>query len=121
MYAVCYNFYSVKRVQIHGTEYRPCCALRIVEMDEVGFSDNPSYGKVEEIIIWEDEQFFILTVLRTSEFHQQFMAYEVLTINQKIVVLLINLSWKGALNIITKNAKYFIVEKESALVEDTEI
>ena len=84
MYAVCYNFYSVKRVQIHGTEYRPCCALRIVEMDEVGFSDNPSYGKVEEIIIWEDEQFFIHTVLRTSEFHQQFMAYEVLTINQKI-------------------------------------
>lgn len=41
--------------------------------------------------------------------------------NHNIVVLLNNLSWMGTLNIITKNAKYFIVEKESALVEDTEI
>ena len=57
--------FSVKRNVIHGTEYRPWCVLRLQEMDDMGH-DFPIYGHVEEIIIWEDENFFIATKLFLS-------------------------------------------------------
>lgn len=32
---------------------------------------------MDEIIVWEDEKFFVLTELETLSFHNQFMAYKV--------------------------------------------
>ena len=60
--------FRVKRVGIHGIEYRPGCVLRLREMDDVE-NDYPVYGQVDEIIVWEDEKFFILTELATLSFH----------------------------------------------------
>lgn len=31
-------------MEIHGISYKPGCALRLGEMDEVGERDYPSYG-----------------------------------------------------------------------------
>ena len=52
----------VKRVGIHEIEYRPGRVLRLHEMDDLE-NDYPVYGQVDEIIVWEDEKFFILTEL----------------------------------------------------------
>ena len=68
--------FTVKRVGIHGIEYRPGCVLRLREMDDVE-NDYPVYGQVDEIIVWEDEQFLILTELATLSFDHHHMAYEV--------------------------------------------
>ena len=51
--------FRVKRVGIHGIEYRPGCVLRLCEIDDVE-NDYPVYGQVDEIIVWEDEKFFNL-------------------------------------------------------------
>ena len=78
LYIDCDNvllLFSVRHIVIHGTEYRPGCVLRLQEMDDIG-NDFPIYGQVEEIIIWEDEKFFIATKLETLSFHKQYMAYE---------------------------------------------
>ena len=38
-------------------------------------NDYPVYGQVDEIVVWEDEKFFILTELETLCFHNHIMAY----------------------------------------------
>ena len=40
----------VKRVGIHGIEYRPRCVLRLREMDDLE-NEYPVYGQVDEIIV----------------------------------------------------------------------
>ncbi|CAH3115461.1 unnamed protein product [Porites lobata] len=107
----------VKRVGIHGIEYRPGCVLRLREMDDVE-NDYPVYGQVDEIIVWEDEKFFILTELATLSFHHHFMAYEVERTDHKAVVLRHDLQWYGVLHIVQKNGKKFIVEKDTCCIED---
>ena len=77
--------FTVKRVGIHGIEYRPGCVLRLREMDDVE-NDYPVYGQVDEIIVWEDEQFLILTELATLSFDHHHMAYEVERTDHKAVV-----------------------------------
>ena len=86
-------------------------------MDEFGGKDYPSYDQLEEIIILEDSKFFIVEVLETS-FHSRFMCYEVVLTNERVVVLLQNLPWHGVLNIVRKHDNLFIVEKDTASVED---
>ena len=54
-------------------------------MDDVE-NDYPVYGQVDEIIVWEDEKFFILTELATLSFDHQFLAYEVERTEHKAVV-----------------------------------
>ena len=54
-------------------------------MDDVE-NDYPVYGQVDEIIVWEDEKFFILTELATLSFDHHFMAYEVERTDHKAVV-----------------------------------
>ncbi|CAH3033353.1 unnamed protein product, partial [Porites evermanni] len=76
---------SVKRVGIHGIEYRPGCVLRLREMDDVE-NEYPVHGQVDEIIVWEDEKFLILTELATLSFDHHFMAYEVESTDHKAVV-----------------------------------
>ena len=49
-------------------------------------NDYPVYGQVDEIIVWEDEKFFILTELATLSFDHHFMAYEVERTDHKAVV-----------------------------------
>ena len=109
--------FRVKRVGIHGIEYRPGCVLRLREMDDVE-NDYPVYGQVDEIIVWEDEKFFILTELATLSFHHHFMAYEVGRTDHKAVVLRHDLQWYGVLHIVQKNGKKFIVEKDTCCIED---
>lgn len=88
-------------------------------MDEFGERDYPSYGKLEEILIWQDQKFFILNLLKTIEFACHLMSYKVSPTKQKIVVFPHSLSWHGVLNIVLKNGDLFLVEKESAAIEDT--
>ena len=113
----CLLMFRVKRVGIHGIEYRPGCVLRLREMDDVE-NDYPVYGQVDEIIVWEDEKFFILTELATLSFHHHFMAYEVDRTDHKAVVLRHDLQWYGVLHIVQKNGKKFIVEKDTCCIED---
>ena len=86
-------------------------------MDDVE-NDYPVYGQVDEIIVWEDEKFFILTELATLSFHHHFMAYEVERTDHKAVVLRHDLQWYGVLLIVQKNGKKFIVEKDTCCIED---
>ena len=87
-------------------------------MDEFGERDYPSYGKLEEILIWEDQKFFVVTLLKTIEFTCHLMSYKVLPTEEKIIVFPESLSWHGVLNIVLKNGHLFVVEKESASIED---
>ena len=64
-------------------------------MDEVGESDYPTYGKLEEIIIWDDEKFFVVVLCETVEFNAHFMSYKIVTNEQKVVVCPQSLSWHG--------------------------
>ena len=73
-------------------------------------NDYPDYGQVDEIIVWEDEIFFILTELETLCFHNHFVAYEVERSDNKAVVLYHDLPWHGVLHVVQKNGKKFIVE-----------
>jgi hypothetical protein len=107
----------VKHVEIHGVSYRPGCALRLQEMDDLGERDYPSYGIVEEILIWEDGKFFVAKVLETIAFHHHLMSYEVITTNKSVVVVLGNLPWHGVLNIVRKSGQLFILEKDTANIE----
>ena len=78
--------FSVKYVQIHGIEYRPGRAIRIADMDEVGECDYLTYGKLKEIIVWNNEKFFVVIVLReTLEFNSHLMSYKIVTTKQKVV------------------------------------
>ena len=86
-------------------------------MDDIGHGF-PIYGQVEEIIIWEDEKFFIATKLETISFHKQYMAYEIEREVTRVVVSGINLPWYGALNGILENGKKFIMEKDTSCIED---
>ena len=71
----------------HGIEYRPGCVLRLREMDDVE-NDYPVYGQVDEIIVWEDEKFFILTALATlSSWHMKLRG---LTIKQLFCAMTYN-------------------------------
>lgn len=108
----------MKCVSIHGVEYRPGCVLRLNEMDEFGNRDYPEYGRLDEVIVWEDDKFFIVTVLQTVSFFCQYMSYEVQPTEQKRVVLTNGIPWHGVLNIIKKGGKSFVVEKDSACIED---
>lgn len=87
-------------------------------MDEFGERDYPSYGKVEEIVVWEDSKFFVVHVLETLAFHRHFMCYQVFPTNRKMVVVLQNLPWHGVLNILKKNGDLYIVERDTSNVED---
>lgn len=53
----------MKHLSIHGIEYRPGCVLRLQEMTGFGERDYPVYGRLNEIIVWEDDKFFLITVL----------------------------------------------------------
>ncbi|XP_028395767.1 uncharacterized protein LOC114519789 [Dendronephthya gigantea] len=107
----------VKHVEIHGVRYRPGCALRLQEMDDLGERDYPCYGIVEEILIWEDGKFFVVKVLETIAFHHHFMSYEVNFTDKCAVVVLDNLPWHGVLNVVKKNAQMFVVEKDTVNIE----
>lgn len=101
-------FVRVKGVGIHGIEYRPGCDLRLHEMDDVDDLENeyPVYGQVDEIIVWEDLKFFILTELETLCFHNHFIASDVDRSDNKAVVLRHDLPWH-------------VVEKDTSCIEDT--
>ena len=90
-------------------------------MDELGERDYPSYGKLQDIIIWEDDKFFVLMLLKTVEFNRHLMSYMVLPTEQKIVMSPQSLPWHGVFNLVLKNGNIFVVEKESAAIEDTEL
>ena len=46
------------------------------------------------------------------------MAYEIERKDIRVVVSWINLPWYGVLNVILKNGKKFIVEKDTSCIED---
>lgn len=87
-------------------------------MDDSGERDYPEYGQLDEVIIWEDAKYFVVTVFQTVSFCCQYMSYDVLPTEQKRVVIPNSLPWHGVLHIIKKAGKAFIVEKESSNVED---
>ena len=82
-------------------------------MDELG-NDYPVSGQVDEIIVWEDDKFFILTELETISFHNHFMAYEVEITYNRAVVLRHDIPWHGVSRIVHENGKKFIVEKDTS-------
>ena len=90
-------------------------------MDGWGKRDYPTYGKVEEVIIWNDVKYFVIALLETVEFSCHFMGYKVVSADQKTVVRPQALPWHGVLNIILKNGDSFVVEKECASIEETDL
>ena len=105
----------MRSVQIHGIEYRPTFIVRIKEIDSA--NDFPVYGSIQEIIVWEDEKFFSLALLRTKSFHEHFMAYEVEVTEEKLLISYHNLSRHGCLHMIKKTGRDYIVEKDTAKIE----
>ena len=103
---------------IHGIELRPGCALRIKNMCEFDRQDFPVYAQLKEIIVWEDEKFFIVNILDTVAFSHQFMGYQVRHSKEDAVVLFHNLPSHGVYNIVSKRGKKFIIEKSCANVEE---
>ena len=79
-------------------------------MDDIGHVF-PIYGQVEEIIIWEDEKFFIATKLETLSFHKQYMAYEIEREDTRVIISWSNLPWYGVLNVILKMARSSLWKK----------
>ena len=67
-------------MEIRGISYKTGCALRLEEMDEIGERYYPSYGKVEEIVVWEDRNFVVVRALNTLTFH---ISYQVCPNNKK--------------------------------------
>lgn len=57
---------------------------------------------MDEIIVWEDEKFIILTELETLCFHNHFMACEVERNDKKAVVFHHDLPWHGVLHVVKK-------------------
>ena len=88
-------------------------------MDEFGQNDFPTYGKVEEIIIWEEEKILLVEVLKTIEFCPLMMAYKVSPTHEISAIFTKNLPWPGVFNIINKNGGKMIVDISS--IEDPEI
>ncbi|XP_028418664.1 uncharacterized protein LOC114544149 [Dendronephthya gigantea] len=68
----CKGSSHVRHVEIHGIIYKPGCALRLQEMDEIGERDYPVYGEVEEIVVWEDRKFFCCSSFGDICFPQTF-------------------------------------------------
>ena len=81
-------------------------------------NDYPVYGQVDEIIVCEDEKFFILTELETISFYSHFVAYEVKRTDNSAVFFHHDLPWHGVLHFVPKNGKKFIVEKDTSCIED---
>ena len=46
-------------------QYRPGKALRLNDMDDYEKKDYPAYGKLQEIIVWENAKHFVVTLLTT--------------------------------------------------------
>ena len=46
-------------------QYRPGKALRLKDMDDYEKKDYPAYGKLQEIIVWENAKHFVVTLLTT--------------------------------------------------------
>lgn len=49
-------------------DYRLGCVLRLQDMDEFGGQDYPGYGILIQVIVWNDQKYFVLTVLETILF-----------------------------------------------------
>lgn len=109
--------FRAKYVQIHGVEYHPGCVLRLEEMTIDGNQDFPLFGEVDQIIVWEDEKMFVVSVLEPVEFNSHYMGYEVKRVPEKIVKTYNELPWHGVLHKIIKNEKYFVVDKDTSSVE----
>ena len=72
-------------------------------MDEVGGSDYPVYGRVQEILIWEDEKLFVVAQLETL---------------QKMAV--ISLLKKTLLLLKTQKCKHLMVHARGVCIKDKE-
>ena len=91
--------YRVKSVEIHAIEFCPECILRLEEMDvHSGESFYPKYGQVDQITVWDDEKFFVVTLLEVVEFREHLMAYEVQRTGCKEVWSYLKLPWYGVLH-----------------------
>ena len=104
-------------VEIHGVEYRIGCVLRLAEMTLDANQDYPLFGEVEELLVWEDEKIFVVTVLDTVEFDSHYMAYQVNRSMRKEVRTYHDLPWHGVLHKVTKHGKHFIVDRDTSSVE----
>lgn len=99
-------------------DYRLGCVLRLQDMDEFGGQDYPEYGILIQVIVWNDQKYFVLTVLETILFWSHHMSYEVQTTSMKRVLVPSDLPWHGVLHLIKKGGKSFVVEKHSAKIDD---
>lgn len=55
---------------------------------------------MDEIIVWEDEKFFILIEFEIFYFYNYFMVYEVERSDNKVVVLYYDLLWYGVVYVV---------------------
>ena len=72
---------------------------------------------MEEILVWEDEKMFIMTILETIEFNSQYMAYHVKFTENKVVRTYHSLAYHGVLHKVTRNGKHYVVNRDTAAVE----
>lgn len=77
----------------------------------------PKYGQVDEIIVWDDEKFFVVCILEVVNFTDHLMAYEVQRTERTEIWSYADLPWHGVLNIVMRSSKYYVVEKDTAGIE----
>ena len=79
--------------------------------------DYPSFGEVEEILVWDDEKMFVVRVLDIVQFNTQYMAYCVRRSANKEVRTYHSLPWHGVLHKISKHDKLYVVNRNPTAVE----
>ena len=61
----CLMFYSLQSVSIHSVEHRAGCDLRMKEMGEFGDRYCPEYGRLDDVVVWNNAKYFVVTVPKT--------------------------------------------------------
>ena len=79
--------------------------------------DYPTFGEVEEILVWEDEKMFIVAILEVIQSISQYMAYYVKLSEKEVVRTYHSLPYHGVLHIVTRHGKHYVVNRDTAAVE----
>jgi hypothetical protein len=103
--------YSTPGVKIHGHEFRPgCCVV-------LGYqNDMPSFAIVTDILVYNDEKYFVVETMEIESFEQHVISY-IITSNIKTVISYKDLFSKWPLSIHKYKGRNAVINKYSHTCE----
>ncbi|XP_033099745.1 uncharacterized protein LOC117103311 [Anneissia japonica] len=96
-------------VKIHGHKFRPGCCLRL-NYDE---NEVPIFGKLTEIIVFNQEKLFVVDVMSVDHFEEQGLCYILVDSGKQAVVTYHSLSSKWPLNFHLYNKQCAVINQYS--------